>query len=152
MKTCLNLPRYVVQNMTGENLNLDKLVWISIGEPDKGFEHVQNPVLDKIPKMKILFHDITSMDFDIDYSDLVVPDRKIAHRIVRFILEHSAKNFIINCAAGVSRSGAICKFMEDHLEYKWPELTKKFALPNILLYNLLVQAYNEKKSKVWPKE
>ena len=48
---------------------------------------------------------------------------------------------IVNCAAGVSRSSAICKFLEDYMGYKWSDFGKEYALPNMLVYDLLKQAY-----------
>lgn len=145
MKKTLNLPRIVVQESKLDWKSFKTgVAWISIGEPEKSFQHIQNETLDKCPKLKISFHDLKEATEDDKKNNLFPPTRKIAHKIVRFILDNEDKNIVVNCAAGISRSGAVCKFLEDVLGYKWIEFGKVLALPNMLLYDLLVEAYNEK--------
>lgn len=144
MKKTLNLPRYVVEESKLDwNAFKAGVAWISIGEPEKSFRHIQNEILDKCSKLKISFHDLCE-PLESEEKELFPPTRRIAHKIVRFILDNKDKNIVVNCAAGVSRSGAVCKFLEDVLGYKWIEFGKELALPNMLLYDLLVEAYNER--------
>jgi predicted protein tyrosine phosphatase len=143
MKKTLNLPRIAVKDSKLDWKSFKtEVAWISIGEPEKSFEHIQNETLDKCAKLKIRFHDLCE-PIESTERELFPPTRKIAHKIVRFILDNKDKNFVVNCAAGISRSGAVCKFLEDVLGYKWIEFGKELALPNMLLYDLLVEAYNE---------
>lgn len=122
-------------------------IWISIGEPcdrfGKEFLHVSSKVLDKIPSLKIKFWDI--IDPVIDLSNpiqrLNPPGEEEAKLIIDFILNYPNRDIIINCAAGVSRSGAIAQFCEDRLGYKWG-MYKRRASPNRLLYRLLYDYYN----------
>jgi len=47
-----------------------------------------------------------------------------------FIKKHSGRNFIIHCAAGISRSGAVGQFITDYLELDQMDFRQKN--PNIL--------------------
>lgn len=134
---CLNFPRFVVRNW---HLKADpeKTAWISIGEPEESFEHVQNKVLDKLPKLKISFQDLK--EDQIELGDFP-PSARVAGKIISFILRHPKKRFIVNCAAGISRSAAVCKFLEDYMGYKWVDFGKEHCAPNMFLYELLIQAY-----------
>lgn len=134
---CLNLPRFAVEGWKTK-CNPEKVAWISIGEPETSFDHVHNPILDKIPNLKISFQDLKRHQLE---AGVCPPSLKFADKIVSFILRHPTKNFLVNCAAGVSRSGAICKFLEDYFNYKWVEFGKEIALPNNYLYELLEQVY-----------
>jgi len=70
------------------------------------------------------------------------PTEHDALEIVRFLLDNEGKDVITNCAAGISRSAAICKFLESHMGYEWIEGYKKLSAPNNLLYQLLVGEYH----------
>jgi len=134
---CINLPRIAAKEWTVP-VNPDKVIWISIGEPEKGFEHVQNKILNKIPTLKISFQDLKEDQIELDDFP---PSLKLAGKIISFLLKNPKKRVIVNCAAGISRSGAICKFLQDYMGYKWSEYGKRYAVPNMYLYRLLEEAY-----------
>lgn len=134
---CLNVPRSVAERFELD-LDTSNLAWISIGEPESTFVHINNAILNQSETLKISFSDFTKPE-DIRPGDYP-PTAEIAKEILTFILQNRGKNFIINCAAGISRSGAICKFLEDVFDYEWPEQYKKLSSPNRLLYNLLIDA------------
>lgn len=136
----LNIPRYAAQHF-GLELEVSNLAWISIGEPEPSFRHISNEILDKATVLKISFSDFTKLE-DIQSGDFP-PTKEIADEILNFILENVGKHFVVNCAAGVSRSGAICKFLQDEFDYDWPKYYQDLAYPNHLLYNLLIESYND---------
>lgn len=143
MPKVINIPRYVAHGLTFEYVTPEKFAWISISEPDDETTIISNKKLDTLSKLKISFFDLETPVFDKRKNiTLSPPTKKQVNKILKFIKENQGKNFIINCAAGVSRSGAICKFMEDVLEYKWPENAKAMALPNMTLYKMLVEQWN----------
>ena len=63
-----------------------------------------------------------------------------AAKIVDFLVRNRGKNFIVNCKAGISRSAAICKFLEECFDYEWIS-GKDRARPNGLLFDLLKLEY-----------
>jgi len=79
---------------------------------------------------------------------LNLPSLKDDGKIVRFLLKHTDKSVIVNCAAGVSRSGAIAQFCNDFLGYEWEPFCKKNADPNHVLYDLMVEYFNLHKNYV----
>ena len=136
MKKVVNIPRYAITPTSFSFVDPDKTAWISIGEPESSFVHLCHNKLDSCPNLKISFHDLFSLE-TFDDPELVPPTQSHANEIVRFILDHKDRDFIINCAAGISRSAAICKYMEDFHGYKWMDIGKSLAIPNHYLYNLL---------------
>lgn len=136
----LNIPRYAARDF-GLDMKVSDLAWISIGEPEPSFRHISNEILDKATVLKISFSDFRKLE-DIRAGDFP-PTKEIAKEILTFILENVGKNFVVNCAMGVSRSGAICKFLQDEFDYDWPKYYQDLADPNRLLYNLLIEAHND---------
>lgn len=68
-------------------------------------------------------------------SQFVLFDENIAHQIVNFVeTNRVATIWIVHCSAGVSRSGAISKWLKDWLEYKYGiaanNVDGSYALPN----------------------
>lgn len=131
-----------------EQFDLSNIAWISIHEPwdfktnRKTVElpHIQNNNI-KGPKLEMRFWDITEDEVMKDGTPVYAPTMDDAKKIVDFILEHSDKNVLVNCAAGCSRSGAIAQFCEDTLRYEWNEYTKQFAVPNVHLLKLMNDYY-----------
>jgi hypothetical protein len=119
LKNVCNIPRLDAREWS-KFLDPEKNVWISINEPGLTQTVVQNTVLESLPHLRLDFWDIESPINDIKTRETIYPvsDTDIG-KIVRFIKTHEGKNFIVNCAAGVSRSGAIAKFLVDFLEYNW---------------------------------
>lgn len=137
MPKALNISRGTARLWKAEMPNS---AWISIFEPDDEMTIVSNPILNKFPNVKLGFKDHR------DVRD-GGPTMKEAHRVLRFIDEHLGKTMIVNCAAGISRSGAICKFLHDVHGYTWPEAYKDRATPNMLLLELLLKAHEERMNK-----
>jgi len=140
MPTCQNINRYRAEKWH-ENLSPEKWAWISIGEPEIPDSVIGNYILDKLPNLKISFWDCTEVIYDETGDFYLPPDPLHAAKILQFIQENRGKNFIINCKAGISRSGAICKFLEEYLDYEWIN-GKDRARPNSLLVKLLKQEKN----------
>ncbi len=128
--------------------------WISISEPGQQDTIVSNVILDGLPNLKISFWDITktskftNLKYGIQDEVLYPPSYSDARRIVNFILKNECRDLIINCAAGYSRSTAVCKFCEDVLGYKWVEgdkdkhWGKSWSDPNPILYQKMVDYYH----------
>ncbi len=135
-KKVLNIPRVVAANWKLPHNN--KLAWISINDPNEA--ETSNSILDECPNLKLLFEDLP--DVQVEKLGHVPPTLDHAIHINNFIKANSDKNFIVNCAAGVSRSGAICKFMEDFYDYTWVEFGKENSDPNRYLYNFLKKAFD----------
>jgi predicted protein tyrosine phosphatase len=136
--TVFNMPREMARGL----VEAKNSIWISIGEPEKTFQRVSNPFLEQSPFLKIEFWDVTKV-FDYGGEIFTPPTDEDAQKIVDFILDNPGKDIIVNCAAGISRSGAVCQFCEDVLMYKWHEPFKKRAVPNILLYSKMLKYYRK---------
>lgn len=143
MKTVYNVPRIAARDFGNDDPRLpENLVWISIAEPGDQRSIVSNKYLDKCPNLKLAFWDIREpMEFKGEM--LQPPSERDARKIVKFLLQHSEKSVYVNCAAGVSRSGAIAQFCQDFLGYEWNTFGKRCAAPNSRLYTLLVEVFQE---------
>lgn len=149
----INLPRRVVANsnlikpiLEENSLTSKNTAWITIGEPDINFVPVSQVELLDFPCLQKEFWDVTQIK---DYTNFLTgeiekylpPTTEDAIEIVDFILKHEGKNIIVNCAAGISRSGAIARFCNEILGYEWPNEFQRVAWPNLLLYNNMVKYY-----------
>ena len=134
-----NIPRIAAENFKGVHSNM---IWISISE--KGVEPTKHEALDKIPNLKLEFWDLTET---LEYKGEMIgpPTDEQAAQIVDFILANPGKHVVVNCAAGVSRSGAVAQFCGDILKYEWPSYYKSMAVPNFVLYRKMVNYYQENK-------
>lgn len=120
-------------------------IWVTIQEPTD--EYVENPYLQAIPYCQVSFWDVCQIK---EYTNFLTGDPEYyypptyddALKIVRFLLENPNKNVLVNCQAGISRSGAVAQFCVDVLKYEWAADGKNRAVPNSLLYSLMVKAYN----------
>lgn len=141
MPTCQNINRYRAEMWHEQSLSPESWAWISIGEPEIPDSVINNRILDKLPNLKISFWDTTKIVHDVLGDTYFPPSEKDAAKIVDFLVKSRGKNFIINCKAGISRSGAICKFLEETLGYEWIS-GKDRARPNSLLVKLLKQEFD----------
>lgn len=139
MKQVINLPRIAVKNW--KSPAPENCVWISISEPDCLDSIVSNEILDKLPVLRLSFWDLTS-PIVFHGETLFPPSEAYAKSIVDFLVTNKGKNVIVNCAAGVSRSGAVAQFCADYMDHEWMEEGKKNAVPNHVLYNLMRDYYN----------
>jgi rhodanese-related sulfurtransferase len=109
-------------------------VWISIGEPDC-------PDSKPLPSdLHLDFWDITE-PLELKDETLEPITRDQAAELVTFLEKHRNKNVIVNCKAGISRSGAVARFCEDYLGYEWDSGCKLTSQPNITVYNLMKAVY-----------
>lgn len=121
-------------------LEKDQYIWICISEPNS--QVISNKFLDLLPRLNMNFYDLDHKAYDLESKSMIYPpSSEDAKAVVDFILLHKDKNVIVNCAAGVSRSGAIAQFCEDLLNYEWCSYRKSVASPNRTLYRLLVNYY-----------
>jgi hypothetical protein len=147
MPTCINLPRIAAKQWTRE-VCPEKFAWISIGEPRTPDSVISNPTLDKLPNLKINFWDLRKNEIlrrtivGFSEEEFHPPSREDAAQIVNFILANKGKNFLVNCAAGVSRSGAVCQFLQEKMGYSWDEDHKKLARANPLLFQYMSDAFD----------
>lgn len=142
MPTCQNITRYRAEQWH-ESLSPEDWAWISIGEPGIPDSEINNRILDNLSNLKLSFWDIIEVTYNIIGDDPYFPPSKSdAARIVDFLVKNRGKNFIINCKAGISRSAAICKFLEECFGYEWVSGKEK-ARPNVLLHKLMVDYLGE---------
>jgi len=139
MKTVYNIPRVIARNWAEADPN--EYAWISIHEP--GFDHISSVSLDSCPNIKLKFWDVTEPVPIIgeEYEHAHPATEKDIHEIFTFLIEHKNKNIIINCKAGISRSGAIAQFCADYLGHEWNAYDKQRAVPNDYIYNGLVNEW-----------
>lgn len=158
MRICYNVPRFFVEGYDKPIPN--DYAWISIQEedqpnaaPPRFYPPTKNEFFDKLNNLKLKFSDVEEV---IEKKGLKSfhksefynpPTKRDAKKIVDFVLANTDKHIIINCAAGISRSGAISLFLHDILGYKWDEHSKGVAQPNMLLYRMLVDYYQTVKEK-----
>jgi predicted protein tyrosine phosphatase len=147
LKTVYNVPRIAARDFGNDDPRLpENLVWISIAEPGDQRSIVSNKYLDRCANLKLAFWDIREpMEFK--GETLQPPSERDARKIVKFLLQHSEKSVYVNCAAGVSRSGAVAQFCADFLGHKWLDHCKDCAIPNSRLYTLLVEAFQKEMEK-----
>lgn len=139
MKTVYNIPRRTARQNT---IVLKNTIWISIEEPDEPDSVVKNPAMEALPHLKIAFWDVTApMQFPGYYA--LPPSFEDAKKIVDFLKQYPEHDVVVNCAMGISRSGAIAQFCQDILEYNWAAGYKAVATPNTLLYRLMVNYHYE---------
>lgn len=145
MPKVFNIPRIAAQDFkpTERQDWPEKFVWISISEPSEQKTIISNPALDKLPKLKISFWDLKE---EIEYKGKIIGPPNIFKiaKLVNFLVKHKDKSVIVNCAAGVSRSGAVAKFCQDVLLFEWPDWCKEMAHPNEVIYRDMVKFYKEK--------
>lgn len=143
MPTAINIGLHKAQEIT----RLDESeVLISIGN-HVGTEHVTIPGQDdKI--LKVVFDDVTA---DIIYKgeQFFAITNPTALEIIQFINKNKDKNFIVHCHAGISRSSAVCLFInlvyghklkEDFYQTSHPNC---FVLGKLLLFHLWAINYQD---------
>lgn len=135
MKTVRNIPRALTEDM---RFLKDDDVWISIGEPGcdesiraSDFHMDFWDIINPVPA-------IGGTKYDLKEGEELLPmTEKQAEELYTFLCLNRDKNIVVNCAAGISRSGAVCRFCEDYLGHEWEPMSKLHAQPNIHVYNLL---------------
>ena len=88
---------------------------------------------------------VCSSDSDencISGNDCVLFDEEMAHQLVEFVEENRAvKTWIVHCSAGVSRSGAVSRWLKDCLKFKYGidanNVDGRYAVPNAYVLRVL---------------
>lgn len=120
-------------------------VWISIYEPDQPESNIHNAILERHACLKIPMWDLTTPVPLVGKGEIAYPpSARDAAQIVGFLEEHKGRNLVVNCAAGVSRSGAVAAFCHFRLGYNWLEIGREHALPNQVLLGLLDEEWKER--------
>ena len=75
-------------------------------------------------------------------SEYVLFDEEMAHRLVEFVEDNrKAKVWIVHCSAGVSRSGAVARWLKDCLKFKYGieanNVDGRYAVPNAYVLRIL---------------
>ena len=95
-------------------------------------------------EMQCLFDELgltyLALDFqDVDeITDGSITDEK-AMQILRFVDENAHMNFYVHCFAGISRSGAIAKFINEYFDADNPYLSR-YVGHNRMVFNKLQAA------------
>lgn len=139
---------YNIQRKTAEDydrwIDPEENCWITIQEP--GTKHIMNWSLSECPTLELSFFDLVKPMQGFELGEYFYPpSEEDARKTVEFLLENKGKNVIVNCKAGISRSGAIAQFCVDYLGYEWDAESEKRAVPNKLLYDLMAKCYGKPK-------
>lgn len=141
----VNVPRVAAENWhtpTGDP------VWISIYEPDCPASNISNDILERHDFLKIPLWDLTEPVPLVGRGEMAYPpSEKDAARIVEFIERNRGRNLVVNCAAGVARSGAVAEFCHRKLGYNWLAIGRQFALPNVVLREMLGKEWEHRNSE-----
>lgn len=116
----------------------DNTVLISINQE---YEPLPRLKLDRLSSkiLTLQFNDITA---PVDVFMPMSPDQGL--KILDFVNINKNKNFIIHCAAGISRSSAIALFIHLNYGHKLKENFWKSARPNAFVLGRLTILRNKK--------
>ena len=158
IKAAIAVPYYVMKEyLTGSwpfnristmAQNYDKVWIISITNPTiEGREDNVPPlVTDGEDRIALQFHDIDSVDCD---HKTIPFDLAMADKIVNFIKKaHQGDSndlLVVNCHAGISRSGAVSEFAGYvcDLDYSSWRRQNSSVIPNVLVSRLLFKAWGD---------
>lgn len=117
-------------------------VLILINEPDAISEIDLKFKTDRDNNLRVAFWDIRG-EFKKDgklYG--IIPD-KTAGEIIEFIDRNKDKNFIVSCQAGISRSSAVCIFINTIYGHSLRNQFFLFSIPNELVLGRLIVNYKK---------
>lgn len=99
--------------------------------------------------ISLCFDDVTESLQHEKYGILDYISEEQADRLFEFIAKHKKKNFIVHCHAGISRSGAVAKFICEYKGLSEKEFTKMnlYAHPNIMVLQRLRKAQEISENK-----
>jgi predicted protein tyrosine phosphatase len=115
---------------------LENTIWVSINDPGYYLAKI-SPFLLETPKIQVNFQDLIENEEEGDKA----PTLEDAKKIVDFIISYKGSNVLVNCVAGISRSGAVAKFCEEIFGYHWIRFSKENSNPNPTLFNLMKKYY-----------
>ena len=109
MPKTLNISRPDAKVFIGaENFPEENIAWISISEPDLPETIVHHKKLESGPHLKLSFWDVSERTEGLWGEIFEPPTKEYAAQIVDFLVKNKGRNILVNCAAGISRSGAVC--------------------------------------------
>ena len=117
--------------------------WVCISVNEEHRKHYDLKFDNDHNKKCILRLQFTDVTYKVDQGGEVYSpiDLDSVHKILHFAEFHKDKNFIVHCAAGISRSAAICMFLHVIYGHK---LKKDFFFtsePNPFALGLLISTY-----------
>ena len=127
------------KNFLDKNLNeFTNTAFISILDPD----NTENNFSGFNNLLQVRMWDLEETVTNDNGKVYEVPSVDVLTQIVEFVNENSDKNFVIHCSAGVSRSGAVARFIWEKFYTeidKWEFLRVNNRIqPNLYIYNKLV--------------
>lgn len=111
---------------SGSLLN-DSYALISINDTVKE----EKIIHDAVSKNGVTSNIISVIFQDTDDSDCISLEQ--AKQISQFVFDNEGKTFIVHCFAGISRSAAVAKFIDEYYDIKDP------VLENYTIYNKMVK-------------
>lgn len=123
-------------------LNPENTAWLSIGEPGVDKSLIKNPSLSNLDFLFIQFWDVEKEITAWDDTYPPATDEQIK-TMLDFLKRNKDKNILVNCAAGISRSGAIAKFCNEKFNHHWMLNGKGNAIPNNYIYSRLCAHYED---------
>lgn len=98
--------------------------------------------------LNLVFDDVND---DKEWKKCKVFNEEIANKIIDFLETTNTNDcqFIIHCAAGVSRSGAVGEFVSDFIKMKYSDFKRKnpHICPNKTVSRILRKVYRERLNK-----
>lgn len=128
--------------------NFDKVWIISITNPQMAArnDNVSPLISDGKDRIALQFHDVDSPDCD---WKTIPFDSEMAEKIVAFIKKAHSNGtndmLVVNCHAGISRSGAVSYFARHvfGIDYSTWKRQNPQVIPNSLVLELLAQAWEK---------
>ena len=149
MKKVINIPRIMAKEWKNDP---GDCAWVSISEPGEPQTMISNLFLDKLPTLHIALWDLEE-PIKHEGKTLWPMGRIDTLNLFNFLIKNKDKSIIVNCAAGISRSGAVARFCEDYLGYEWMDLNgigKSAAMPNRAIYRMLAREYENRFEEIEP--
>jgi len=116
----------------------ENTVLISIGNPHDDFWKLKEHPPEKVHKQ--VFADTTAK-VGYDKREYLPINKDQAFEVVTFIEENKDKHFIVNCHAGISRSGAVCLFINKNYGHSLKKDFWALSHPNPYVFGMLQNAY-----------
>ena len=138
MSKCINISAREILKL----IELPKdWVCISINEEHERLYPLGFPEDDRV--LRVRFTDIVG---EITYKDKKYNPLSVenAHKILNFIDKNREKHYIVHCQASISRSSAICLFLNMIYGHKLKENFWKVSEPNPMVFGRLIIEYKRK--------
>lgn len=133
-RTIINLSAKDVENLAAIPKNTD---WICIHD-----EHEPPHKLQAKPSLELRFADVRAITHH--GGNIYHPaTKKDVEAIVEFLKKSQADTILVNCNAGISRSGAIALFAHLHLGYSLKPNFWLLSQPNPFLLGALIISHLE---------